>query len=105
MTALDSGSNRRGRPNRDARTKARSAAPTGPAYITREIPPYEMLGEEALRSIETHADRILQEVGMEIRGDGDALRLWRDAGADVDGPRIRAPAGLVRRIIQRSAPK
>ena len=55
--------------------------------------------------IETHADRILQEIGMEIRGDDAALRLWKEAGADIEGAsRVRVPIGLARQIVKRSAP-
>lgn len=55
--------------------------------------------------MEAHADRLLQEVGMEIRGDPDALRLWKAAGADIEGDcRVRVPAGLARRLVTGSAP-
>ena len=64
-----------------------------------------MLSEELLARIEEHADILLEEIGLEIRGDADAHRLWRDAGAEVvDGCRIRVPRGLARAIVQRSAP-
>ena len=52
-----------------------------------------------------HADRILQEIGMEIRGDATAIRLWKDAGAEIEGEsRVRVPMGLARQIVKRSAP-
>jgi trimethylamine---corrinoid protein Co-methyltransferase len=64
-----------------------------------------MLGEEQLTAVEQHADRILQEIGMEIRGDPAAIRLWKDAGADIEGEsRVRVPTGLARQIVKRSAP-
>jgi len=64
-----------------------------------------MLDEEQLAAIETHADRLLEEIGMEIRGDARAIELWRAAGADIDGGvRVRVPAGLAAQIIKRSAP-
>ncbi|NDB70561.1 MAG: trimethylamine methyltransferase, partial [Methylocystaceae bacterium] len=53
---------------RDARQRGRSG-PQAPAYITRIIPPYEMMSEVGLVALENEADRILQEVGFEIRGD------------------------------------
>ncbi len=98
---------RRARPSgRDARQKARSARPTGPAFITREIPPYELLSPEGLESIEAHADLLLEEIGLEVRGDPEAVRLWREAGARiVDGTRIHVPAGLAREIVRASAPR
>jgi trimethylamine--corrinoid protein Co-methyltransferase len=64
-----------------------------------------MLSEEALVLIEEHADRILEEVGFEIRGDAEAIALFKAAGADVEGVRIRPPRGLVRSIVQRSCPR
>jgi len=63
-----------------------------------------MLDEEQLAGIEKHADRILQEIGMEIRGDAAALQLWKDAGADIVGDsRVIVPLGLATRIVKRSA--
>jgi len=64
-----------------------------------------MLDEEQLLLIEHHADRILQEIGMEIRGDPAAIRLWKDAGADIERDvRVCVPMGLARQIVKRSAP-
>jgi trimethylamine--corrinoid protein Co-methyltransferase len=63
-----------------------------------------MLSEEALATIEDHADRLLQDIGFEIRGDAEAIQLWREAGADVeDDCRVRVPKGLARAIVRRSA--
>ena len=88
------------------RLRIRAAHPAAATFITRVIPPYEMLDEEQLVNIETHADRILHEIGMEIRGDADAIRLWKEAGADIEGEsRVRVPMGLARQIVRRSAPK
>jgi trimethylamine---corrinoid protein Co-methyltransferase len=88
------------------RQRVRAAHPAAATFITRVIPPYEMLDEEQLVNIETHADRILQEIGMEVRGDPDAIRLWKEAGADIEGEsRIRIPMGLARQIVKRSAPR
>src|SRR5579862_6092786 len=98
---------RRARPSaRDARRIQRAERPTGPAYITRAIPPYELLSEEGLAAVEAHADRLLEEVGLEVRGDAEAIRLWRAAGASIkDEWRVHVPAGLARGIVQRSAPR
>ena len=73
------------------------------AGVKRKIPTYELLGEEGLARIECAADEILKEVGIDFRGDGQALRLWREAGADVQGERVRFPPGLLRAILK-SAP-
>lgn len=81
---------------RAGHAKRRAAADTvrSPAIITRKIPTYELLGEEALNRIEAHADWILKEVGIEFRGDEEALTLFRRAGAEVTGERVRFEPGL-----------
>jgi trimethylamine--corrinoid protein Co-methyltransferase len=74
-------------------------------YLTRTLAPFEVLGEEGLSIIEENADTILQEVGVEFRGDPDALRLLGEAGADVQGERVRFPRGMCRSLVQSSAPR
>ena len=91
---------------RAARKARRTQPPLAPAYITRALPPYELLSEEGLRAVEAHADRLLEEIGMEIRGDEAAIELWRRAGARIaDQWRVHVPAGLARELAQRSAPR
>ena len=46
-------------------------------FLTRKLAPFEVLGEEGLALIEHNADVILEEVGVEFRGDPDALRYPR----------------------------
>ena len=75
-----------------------------PAYITRKIPAYELLDEAGLVKLENHAEWILAEIGLEIRGDAIALRLFKDAGAKVDGKRVRFDRGHVRSLCE-TAPK
>ena len=73
-------------------------------YISRRIPLTEVLGDEGLEIIENNAEIILEEIGMEFHGDLEALEIWRDAGADVQGVRVRLPRGLARSLIG-SAPE
>ncbi len=73
-------------------------------YIIRKIPLVTVLDEEGLVTMERNADTILQEVGIEFRDEPEALELWKTAGADVKGTRIKFPRGLARSIVQRSAP-
>jgi len=75
------------------------------AWVDRRIPCFEVLDTEALELIEHNADLVLEEIGVEFRDFPRALDLWREAGADVDGERVRFPRGLCRSIIQRSAPE
>ena len=91
---------------RDAKRAARTArAAASVPYITRKIPYYEVLGEEGLTLLERNADIILEEVGIEFREDAEALALWKQAGADVQGERVRMPRGLARSLVQKNAPR
>ncbi len=83
--------------------EARPAAPVAPAFVTRRIPHYALLDEEALERIEAQAYRLLERVGIEFRDDPDALRRWREAGAEVSGTRVRTAPELVRGLLA-SAP-
>ena len=97
---------RRGRGSaREAKRAARLQAQVETAaFIERKIPCYEPLSEEALSLIEHNADTVLEEIGIEFREFPEALDLLRNAGADVDGERVRFPRGMCRSIIQASAP-
>jgi trimethylamine--corrinoid protein Co-methyltransferase len=91
---------------REAKRAARlSRSIASVPYITRKIPIYDVLGEEGLALIERNADTILAEIGIEFRDDAEALALFKAAGADVEGQRVRFPRGLARAIVQRSAPR
>jgi trimethylamine--corrinoid protein Co-methyltransferase len=74
-------------------------------FLTRTLKPFEVLDENGLATIEENADTILEKVGLEFRGDPDALRLLREAGADVQGERVRFPRGMCRQIVQATAPR
>ena len=89
-----------------ARRAARTGGGPGPSlpYITRKIREYEVLDEEGLSLIENNADRVLEEIGIEFREDAEALKLWKDAGADVRGERVHFPKGLCRELLK-TAPK
>jgi len=91
---------------RDAKRAARTARPTATVpYITRRIPRYEVLGSEGLELLEHNADTILEEIGIDFRDDPEVLEIWREAGADVQGERVRMPRGMARSVIQKSAPR
>ncbi|MBX2881952.1 MAG: trimethylamine methyltransferase family protein [Granulosicoccus sp.] len=90
-----------GRAARHARAAAGAAAP---AYIKRGIPVFDLIDEEGLCLIEHNADTILEEIGIDFRDDPEALDIWRDAGADVDGERVRFPRGLCRKLVTDNAP-
>jgi len=73
-------------------------------FLTRTLKPVEVLSDEGLALLETNADRILEEVGIEFHDAPDALELFAGAGASVDGQRVRFPKGLCRSLVQATAP-
>jgi len=75
-----------------------------PSCLKRRIPPYELLDEAALVQLEEHAEWLLAEIGIEIRDDPEALRLFKKAGATIDGERLRFDRGRVRALCD-TAPK
>ncbi|GAB1365119.1 trimethylamine methyltransferase family protein [Rhodobacter sp.] len=74
-------------------------------YIVRNIPTYDILSDESLAKIEATADRILAEIGIELRDDAEAMQLYRKAGAEVrdisDGVwRLTFEPGMLREILK-----
>lgn len=94
---------RRGGGREAKRARASASGPVAP-YIKRNIPFVEIINEEGLELIERNADIILEEIGIDFRDDAEALDMWREAGADVQGERVRFPRGLCRKLIMDSAP-
>jgi trimethylamine--corrinoid protein Co-methyltransferase len=91
---------------RAARLAARAQPKTVQlAYLTRNLPYYEVLNTEGLEIIEHNADTILEEIGIDFRDDPETLDIWKQAGTDVQGERVRFPRGLCRSLIQASAPQ
>ena len=73
-------------------------------FLTRTMKPFEIVSEEGLALLEWNADSILEQVGVEIRDYPSALKVFGDAGADVQGTRVRFPRGLCRQIVMATAP-
>ena len=94
--------NRRSRRSRGVEVKTETPVQ---AYITRLIPEYEVLGEEGLAIIEANADILLEKVGIDFKDDAETLEIWKKAGASVEGERVRFRQGMLRKIIQDSAPQ
>ena len=74
-------------------------------YITRKIPPYDLLDEESLIRIEQGADRILAEIGIEFRDDPETVRLFKQAGGKVTEVsatawNIKFEPGLIRALLK-----
>lgn len=87
------------RSGRKARVLARTAAPTVylPA-VNRKVGPINLLGPEGVARIHKAAMRILGETGIVFR-DSRALQHWKQAGAKVDGERVRIPEDLLMHLI------
>ncbi|MCB2133836.1 MAG: trimethylamine methyltransferase family protein, partial [Rhodobacteraceae bacterium] len=100
----DVGEGRRARGGGAARRAERTAVRIECAkFIERNIPNLEILNEEALQIIEYNAETVLEEIGVNFVENPAALDRWRDAGADVQGERVRIPRGLARELCK-SAP-
>jgi trimethylamine--corrinoid protein Co-methyltransferase len=69
--------------------------------LERRIPLYEVLSAEALARIHRASMALLQEVGIEFR-DAEALALWREAGADVQGQRVRIEESLLMGLVAKA---
>ena len=67
-------------------------------YIERNIPNLDILHAEAIEIIEHNAETVLQEIGVNFPENPGALALWKAAGADVQGDRVRIPRGLARAL-------
>ena len=67
-------------------------------FIERNIPDFEVLTPEAIEIIEANAETVLQEIGVRFPEQPEALARWKDAGADIDGDRVRMPKGLARQL-------
>jgi trimethylamine--corrinoid protein Co-methyltransferase len=95
-------------PTRDTRrrrsTETKPAQPRAP-FISRKLGTFNVLGEEGLSLIEQNADVILKDTGMDFTGDPEILEIFRAAGCDVKGERVRFEPGFCRRTIQATAPR
>jgi trimethylamine--corrinoid protein Co-methyltransferase len=72
-------------------------------YLTRTSPTYDILTEEQIIAVEEVAEKILQEIGVEVRHE-PSLKLLKEAGLDVAGERVRFPHGYCRKLIVDNAP-
>jgi trimethylamine--corrinoid protein Co-methyltransferase len=97
------------RAGRQARVEARKnkaamAHKQAPSHARRQHGVFELLSEAQLQQIEANADRILANIGMEFRGDEEALQILSNAGCRIEGERAYFPTGMCRQIIQDHAP-
>ena len=98
MTHQDGGRRARGGGGAARRAERSALSVETARFIERSIPTLDILHPEALEIIEHNAETVLQEIGMAFVENPGALALWREAGADVDGDRVRIPRGLARQL-------
>ncbi len=110
-TSVTNTGNRRKRASRSGGRQARGVPNQHlhVPYIRRNVPTYDLLGEESLDKIERAAESILAEIGIEFREDPETVELFRGAGGVVtplggETWNIRFEPGLIREVLQ-SAPE
>ena len=84
---------RRGAIRRAAEARKRRATESIVQPVN-QIPIYALLDREAEEAIHDASMRIIEEIGVDFRGDQEALSLWREAGAEIDGERVHIPREL-----------
>ena len=104
-TSARSADTRRRTGARDRKRRRAAAAPPPGAGARRRILTYRLLDKEGLDVIVRTTDWILEGIGIEFRGDADALALWRKADTDVQGERVRFAPGFLPAIIAESTPR
>ncbi len=87
---------------RAARRAARVDAPTihKPTLI-RNIPTYEIVNQEGVELVHDMSMRIVEEVGVDFRCP-ESLAIWKQAGADIQGERVRVPRELLMSLIEQA---
>ena len=99
MSEQEARAARRGRAARTEKRRGSQAAGALP-YISRNLPVYDILSDEGAELIEANADRLLAEIGLEFRDDPETIAIWKAAGADVSGERVRFPKGMLRELVK-----
>ncbi len=69
-------------------------------YIERTLPNIDIFNSEAIELIEHNAELILEEIGFDFVDNPKGLNRWSEAGADIDGERVRLPKGLAKNLIK-----
>ncbi len=89
---------------REGRRALRAAPMASFPTLVREIPVYNLVPDEAVELIHTESLKILEEVGCEFRDD-EALDMWKQAGADVSGTRVRIDRALLMELVGKVPPE
>ena len=89
---------------REGRRALRAAPMASFPTLVREIPVYNLVPDEAVELIHSESLKILEEVGCEFRDD-EALDMWKQAGADVSGTRVRIDRALLMELVGKVPPE
>ena len=90
------------RGGRASRREARGAIETRAwPVLQRKVPVYEVISDDQLEMLHRASIKLLEEVGIDFRDD-EAVAMWRDAGADVQGQRVHIPEALVMDLVARA---
>ena len=80
-------------------TKHQSVAlETSYANYKRCTPVYDLASVESIDKIHDNSMRILEDIGIDFR-DEEALETWKQAGAKVEGERVRIPRELLLELV------
>jgi trimethylamine--corrinoid protein Co-methyltransferase len=83
---------------RENRRALRAAPMVSFPTLVRNIPVYNIVPDEAVELIHDESLKILEDVGCEFR-DGTAVEMWKAAGADVKGTRVRIDRALLMELV------
>ena len=89
---------------REGRRALRGAPMASFPTLVRNIPTYQMVPDEAVELIHDESMKILEEIGCEFRDD-EAISMWKAAGADVQGTRVRIDRALLMDLIAKVPPE
>ncbi len=81
---------------------ANTGGPVASPFVRRGLPFFDVIDEDSLEKLEAQVDWLLQEIGIEFRDDPEAHRIWKEAGANVDGTRVRADAAWIRELCRKA---
>jgi len=87
---------RRARARRETGTVG-GVAPASP-HVRRGLPFFDVIDEDTIVTLEGQVDWLIREVGIEFRDDPEAHRIWKEAGADLQGTRVRADPVWIRAL-------
>ncbi len=101
MTSVTIAGPERGRHRRG--TAATAKIPQAPfAQPRMKLDPIRFLSDDEIESIHLASLRVLEELGMEVILNAEALEIFRKAGARVEGERVRIGRDIVEEALRRA---